>query len=146
MSDLLVIDCSVAVKWTIDEPLHGPARRVLGDSSRLIAPELLLAEVANVAWRKHARREITRLQGAELVRFVAAAIGAWYDMRSITLRALYLAHTLDHAAYDCCYLALAELTGGRMLTDDRDFAIRAGAKGFDAHILRLVDLSAASER
>ncbi len=146
MTDLLVVDCSVAVKWAIDEPLHEAARRVLGESRRLIAPELLLAEVANVAARKHARTEITRIQGADLVRLVAAAIGTWYHMRPIALRAFHLAHTLDHAAYDCCYLALAELTGGRMLTDDRDFASRAVARGFDAHILRLVDLSSATGR
>ncbi len=143
MTDLLVVDCSVAVKWAIDEPLHDAARRVLGEPRRLIAPELLLAEVANVASRKLARTEITRTQGAELVRLVAAAISTWYDMRSIALRAFDLAHALDHAAYDCCYLALAELTGGRMLTDDRDFAGRAVARGFAAHILRLSDLSPA---
>lgn len=141
MSDLLVIDCSVAVKWAVDEPLHAAARGVLVDSSCLVAPELLLAEITNVAARKHARKEITRAQGAELVRFVGAAIGAWYDMRSIALRAFHLAYTLDHPAYDCCYLALAELTGGRMLTDDRDFARRARANGFDAHILPLSDLA-----
>jgi predicted nucleic acid-binding protein len=143
LSDLLVVDCSVAVKWVVDEPLHIAARRVLSESNRLIAPELLLAEVANVAWRKQVRKEITLAQGAELVRLVAAAISTWYDMRSISLRAFHLAYTLDHPAYDCCYLALAELTGGRMLTDDRDFASRARANGFDAHILRLSDLSPA---
>jgi predicted nucleic acid-binding protein len=146
LTGLLVVDCSVAVKWAIDEPLHDTARRVLGESSRLIAPELLLAEVANVAWRKQARKQITRIQGAELVRLVGAAIGTWYDMRSIALRAFHLAHTLDHAAYDCCYLALAELTGGRMLTDHRAFASRASKRGFGAHILRLADLPPASER
>jgi predicted nucleic acid-binding protein len=145
LTDLLVVDCSVAVKWAVDEPLHAAARLILGESSRLIAPELLLAEVANVASRKHARSEISRSQGAELVRLVAAAIGTWYAMREIALRAFHLAHILDHPAYDCCYLALAELTGGRMLTDDRDFASRARSRGFDAHILRLVDLSS-SER
>jgi predicted nucleic acid-binding protein len=143
LSDLLVVDCSVAVKWVVEEPMHAAARCVLRDPGRLIAPQLLLAEVANVASRKQARKEITPAQGAELVRLVAAAIGTWYDMRSIALRAFHLALTLDHAAYDCCYLALAELTGGRMLTDDRDFASRASTKGFADHILLLSDFSPA---
>lgn len=141
MTELLVVDCSVAVKWAVDEPLHDIARSVLAQEHRLIAPELLLAEVANVAFRKCARGEITPVQGTELVRLATAAIGTWYSMRALALRAYQLARALDHSAYDCSYLALAELTGGRMLTDDRKFAGRARAHGFDAHLLQLDELA-----
>lgn len=146
MTELLVVDCSVAVKWAVDEPLHEVARSILAQEHRLIAPELLLAEVANVAFRKCAHGEITQIQGAELVRLATAAIGTWYSMRAIALRAFQLAQALDHSAYDCSYLALAELSGGRMLTDDRKFVNRARAHGFDAHLQQLDELAGAGDR
>ena len=134
------------MKWAIDERLHGLARSVLAQENRLIAPELLLAEVANAAFRKAARGEITPVQGAELIRLATAAIGTWYSMRALAPRAFQLAQILDHSAYGCSYLALAELTGGRMLADDRKFVSRARAHGFDAHLLQLDEIEDAGGR
>ena len=46
----LVIDASVALKWFVEEQGSDKARGLLSREERLIAPELLLAEVFNAAW------------------------------------------------------------------------------------------------
>ena len=47
----LVIDASVAVKWVVEE--NGtPEVLALRQRARLIAPELLVAECANILWKK----------------------------------------------------------------------------------------------
>ncbi len=48
----LVVDASVALKWFLtDEPLAAEALAILRDGSTLMAPDILVAEVCNAAWR-----------------------------------------------------------------------------------------------
>jgi predicted nucleic acid-binding protein len=50
------VDTSVAVKWFVAEEDQDKAERLIGQP--LVAPELLLAETANVAWKKWRKKEI----------------------------------------------------------------------------------------
>ena len=62
----LVIDANVAIKWFVTENLHVEARRLLHGRHDLHAPDFLVVELANVAWKKARRREITRQQAAQI--------------------------------------------------------------------------------
>jgi len=50
------VDAGVVVKWYIPESGSDRAAALLETDRRLIAPDLLLAEVANVLWKS--RREL----------------------------------------------------------------------------------------
>jgi predicted nucleic acid-binding protein len=51
----LIVDASVALKWFLSEEPHGgEALAILRDVAPLIAPDLLIAEVCNAAWRSAA--------------------------------------------------------------------------------------------
>ena len=54
----LVIDASIAVKWVVEEEGTPQALRLL-QRSKLIAPELLVAECANILWKKVRRDELS---------------------------------------------------------------------------------------
>ena len=54
----LVVDASVAVKWLITEEWTEESRRLLAASIDRHAPDLILAETANVLWKKARRGEI----------------------------------------------------------------------------------------
>jgi predicted nucleic acid-binding protein len=54
----LVVDASVAVKWVVEEPRTEEAL-LLRATSRLLAPDLLVAECANILWKKVQRQELT---------------------------------------------------------------------------------------
>jgi predicted nucleic acid-binding protein len=48
----LVVDASVALKWFLaDEPDADRALAIMRDDAALVAPDLLVAEVCNAAWR-----------------------------------------------------------------------------------------------
>lgn len=64
----LVVDASVAVKWLIEEPASELADRLLDDDHDLLAPELLLAEVLNAAWRRQRQGDIDAAQYRAIVR------------------------------------------------------------------------------
>ena len=52
-----VIDASIAVKWVVEE--DGTAEALaLRQRNKLIAPQLLVAECANILWKKVQREEL----------------------------------------------------------------------------------------
>jgi len=105
MTDL-VIDASVVIKWVIDEPGTKEALSLL--RHRLYAPDLLVAECANILWKKVQRNELTSEEAALATRLLQCADIELAPMRALLEPAVRLAITLDHPAYDCTYLALAE--------------------------------------
>ncbi len=54
----VLIDASVAIKWVVKEP--GSAEAVLLLDRRLVAPDLLCPECANILWKKVARGDLSR--------------------------------------------------------------------------------------
>ena len=112
-----VVDASTVVAALLDTGSDGrwsEARLAEGD---LMAPHIMPVEVANVVRRTEARAAIDaararaalhdlRRLAVELVPFDAVADRAWALRANLTI-------------YDACYVALAELVGGRFVTLDR---------------------------
>lgn len=115
----LVIDASVAIKWVVNEDGTKDAIKVY-ERGKLSSPDLLIVECANVLWKKVRRKELS--QDAAIV---AANLLQRTDVEIVPTRhlmenAMRLALELDHAAYDCLYLALAEEHDWPFVTaDDR---------------------------
>src|ERR1700739_2971772 len=105
MTDL-VIDASVAIKWVIDELGTKEALSLL--RHRLFAPDLLVAECANILWKKVRRRELTLEEAGLASCLLQRADIELAPMRALLEPATKLAIALDHPAYECTYLALAE--------------------------------------
>lgn len=115
----LVIDASIAIKWVIDEP--DSAEAVLLRRERLFAPELMIAECANVLWKKLRRNEVTPAEALLAGQLIAQSNTQLHSLPPLMERAQTLAAMLDHAAYDCFYLALAQLIDCEFVTADRGF-------------------------
>jgi predicted nucleic acid-binding protein len=118
----MIIDASVAVKWFIPEVDSDRAIALVGDR-RLRAPPLLLTEVGNVIWKKLRRGDLTErfdllARHAELQELVEIVGGRDAELAT---RALELSLMLDHAIYDCVYLALAEADEELLVTADAGF-------------------------
>ncbi len=115
-----VIDASVAMKWVVEEP-GTPEALALRDKAHLIAPDLLVAECANALWKKTVRGELERDEALLAARLLQAADIELLPTRSLLEPAAKLAIELDHAAYDCVYLALAMDRDCRFVTADSRF-------------------------
>ena len=123
-SDRVVVDASVAVKWVLPEDDSEQADRFLVDaldrSLRLMAPDVYMAEVANVLWTRaalrhdispeHARQGLRRLQGS---------IETLVPSRVLVSRAFELSMAFRHPVYDCVYVALALREQCELVTADR---------------------------
>ena len=114
----LVIDASVAIKWYFTEPLHDVALALLQGGDLLFAPDLIVIEVANVAWVKSRRREIAPEQAHTIASDVERSIDRLEPSYPLIGRALEITFLIDHSLYDCLYLACAESLGATLVTAD----------------------------
>ena len=115
----LVVDASVALKWLIDEPDSELADNLLDGGHDFLAPELIVAEVLNAAWRRRRLGEIADAQFEEIVVRIVDGLIAYQPLRPLAPRAAALARDLNHPVYDCLYLALAEAEEAPLVTADR---------------------------
>ena len=123
-----VVDASVAAKWLAPEPDSLFAEALLDDE--LIVPDLLFAEVGNILWKKQLRGEMDAAATQVGARWLLQVPLQVHDSASLLADALALALQLQHPAYDCFYLALAQRIDVPMVTADRQFHARC--HGVDA--------------
>lgn len=114
-----VIDASVAVKWFIREERSTEAVRFLKRRDRFSAPDLLFPEVANVVWKKVVRREISPLQGEDIVRALVRAPIVIHSSAPLLDFAFRLAAEVKATVYDSLYVSLAIAERSTLVTADR---------------------------
>lgn len=128
---IVVVDPSVALKWFVEEPLRAQARILLADKHELIAPDILIAGVAELAWRKVTRGEISAEQAEPIVRNIAlpAFISAFVDSARLRSRAFAIALQCGRPVHECFYAACAEAAAAPLVSTDETFlqALKAAA-------------------
>ncbi len=132
-----VIDASVALKWVIPEVLSDKADRLRAGDDEILAPDLLLVEVANALWKKAMSREISPPEADRAFELVSES---GIDLRPtvpLLTRAMEIARRLDHPVYDCVYLALADREQASFVTADRRLLRRVPSRTFRVAVVDL---------
>jgi len=131
---MLVIDASVAVKFVTEEPGSDAAYEIVVGPDPLIAPDWVLAECANAIGKKVLDDQLSRTSAeasfAELPRFFARFVGS----DRLLDAGFQLALDIDHAFYDCLYLALAIREAVPLVTADEGLAKAARRAGLEEHV------------
>lgn len=133
----LVIDASVACKWLFPEVGSDKAERLLVAGVSLIAPELIIAEVTNAAWKKAMAGDIAKQRAIDAAQHLAGMIDEFLPLAELAARATAIALELNHPVYDCYYLALAEAGPARLVTDDRRLIAAANKQPWSRAIVAL---------
>jgi predicted nucleic acid-binding protein len=115
-----VIDASVAAKWVLIEPHTEIAHRIV-KTKKLLAPDLLWAELGSVLWARRRRGEFGLLYARDMLGELRALPITIYPILPLLPAALDVAIAVDHSLYDCLYLALAEAEDCRVVTADLRF-------------------------
>jgi len=116
----LVVDASVALRWYVDAPGSGAAVSILAREEVLIAPDLVVCEVSNAAWKLARSGQISDEHGSSIASAVTSVFARLVPAAELAGRAYRIARQLDHPVYDCLYLSLAEVESTWMITaDDR---------------------------
>ena len=115
MTDSVVVDASLALKWVLSEVDSNTAITLLQswntDNIEIIAPALFTYEATNILYRQVVTNKLSYEEVSKLLtRLLSIGILLnFVQHREISIRAMELAHRFGlHAAYDAHYLALAE--------------------------------------
>lgn len=115
----VVVDASVAVKWFLPEDGSVQAGTLLEGKHRLIAPDLLWTEVANVLWKIARRGAITADEAQQMLRDASAMPVEIIESLPLLPEALRVATAADRSVYDSLYIALAAREKASVITADQ---------------------------
>ncbi|MFT3855360.1 MAG: type II toxin-antitoxin system VapC family toxin [Ilumatobacteraceae bacterium] len=121
-----VFDASAVVAALID---NGAAGRWCASEltvDELAAPHLLPVEVTNIVRRTEARAAVDRSTATQAIHDLRRLAVDYVGFDPLAERVWSLRANLT--AYDACYVALAELVGGRLVTLDRRLARASGIR------------------
>ena len=140
----IVVDASVALKWFVEEPDSGVARGLVASGATLIAPDLVVAEACNAAWRLARRGELVAAQADIVAADLALAFAELVPLAGLAASTTALARELDHPVYDCFYLALAVERDAVVVTADARFVARARGSGHAGRVASLGEIARAA--
>jgi predicted nucleic acid-binding protein len=129
----LVVDASVVIPCFVPERFSAAARTWLDAADTLLAPEFLSLECANALWKKVRRKEIALGDARGALEHVVGGFIKLHSSSALAHSALRWGCELDHPAYDCAYIALAEVEQAELLTADRELVRRLLASGSSVH-------------
>ena len=138
---IVVVDASSAVKWYFEEEYSDDATRLLHPAHTLLAPDLLIAEFANVAWKYVRRGDATAVEARDALTALLSVRLELHASTTVMPAAFDIACETGRTAYDSIYLALARLQGCQLVTADRRFYNAMQATPYAATMLWVEDVS-----
>lgn len=139
MTTRVVVDSSVALKWFLHEPDSDKAVLVLKPGAVLLAPDLLLAEVANGLRRQQRNNVISRDAVQKAIAGLASVFAELVPAEKLIVRALQNSQSLDHSIYDCLFLTVSQMHNVPLVTADAAFAAKLAKTPDARNVILLSD-------
>jgi len=136
-----VVDASVAAKWYFPEPLSERADLLLERRTEILAPDILLVEIAQLAWKRARRGEISEAVADRIVAELRKVPFELKPTAELVTAALPFALHRGFTLTDAFYIALAVQSGCPVVTADRRLRDALHAGDLAAHVLWLGDLA-----
>lgn len=114
-----VVDASVAAKWYFREDHSERADAFLEQRNEILAPGLLMIEIATLVWKRARRGEISEATAGRIIAELRKVPLEITPTTDLVTAALPLALTKGLTLHDAFYTALAVHSGCPLLTADR---------------------------
>jgi predicted nucleic acid-binding protein len=125
MAVACVLDASAVVRLICSDPMAEAWLVPLQEASLVLAPELMLTEVANALWKLHRAGALPSLDPQTLLADGRDLVDRLEPDHHLQAEALAMACHLDHPVYDCLYLALARREAAELITADKRLQLLA---------------------
>ncbi len=110
MADL-VVDSSVAIKWSVSEPLVSEATAILSayqaGTVTLLAPDLIYAELGNIIWKKQMLHGLATADAQQIIDDILGLRLTTTPSAELLTDGHRLAVAHGRTVYDALYLALS---------------------------------------
>jgi predicted nucleic acid-binding protein len=114
-----VLDASAAVRLILGDPAAAAMAEQIREAALVLAPELMLSEVANTLWKLQRAGHLVDLDPQQLLADARDLVDRVEPDRHLQSEALALACHLNHPVYDCLYLALARREAASLISADQ---------------------------
>ncbi|MBM5801259.1 MAG: type II toxin-antitoxin system VapC family toxin [Cyanobacteria bacterium K_Offshore_surface_m2_011] len=114
-----VLDASAAVRLILGDPAAAAVAEQIREAAVVLAPELMLTEVANTLWKLQRAGHLADLDPQQLLAEARDLVDRVEADRHLQAEALALACHHDHPVYDCLYLTLARREAATLISLDR---------------------------
>jgi predicted nucleic acid-binding protein len=135
----LVIDASVALKWLVLEDMSDVAKELYGAGDHLVAPRLIMTEVANALVRKTMQGMLTAQEAKYHFSSLPQYLPDLMDVDELIEPAFEKACALRHPIYDLLYLEVARKVDAQLVTADRRFSAKIAGTDLARHVMLLSD-------
>jgi predicted nucleic acid-binding protein len=128
-----VVDANVVVKWLLPEPDSDKADSLLDGyrqhTMRLIAPDIVVAEVGNALWQRCDRlKDISPAEAASAYTDFLDLDLPVHACNTLSEQALSISISESHPIYDTLYISLAMKRGWEFVTADEKLVNKLGPK------------------
>jgi predicted nucleic acid-binding protein len=114
-----VLDASAAVRLILGDPAAAQVAEQIREAAVVLAPELMLTEVANTLWKLQRAGHLADLDPQQLLAEARDLVDRVEADRHLQAEALALACHHDHPVVDCLYLTLARREAATLISLDR---------------------------
>jgi predicted nucleic acid-binding protein len=126
-----VVDASLVAKWFLPEEHKEKAEQILrefiDEKVQLAAPDLLIAELISILWKRATKlKDISATEAEQIYADFLALRLPLRHSAEIAKTALKIAISSDHKTYDMLYIALAEEASCEFVTADRTLVNKLG--------------------
>lgn len=139
MTRQIVVDSCVGAKWVIRQEDSEKAINLLASDIELVAPDMVLIEVANALWKTVKRG----LLPVELADSRLASLPGFFNRLLPTLdlvpEALELGLAADVPVHDCVYVVASRRTGANLVTADETLIAKLAGRPDAANIMHIAD-------
>ena len=136
---IAIVDASVAVKWVLRESDSDIARTIAAGDMRLLAPDLIILELANALRKAVSAQSITRDYAVQSLAGIRRVFDPLITIADFIDEAISLAIDLKHPIYDCVYLVTSRRLGAPLVTADTTFAAKLAGTPDAANVILLAD-------
>ena len=119
MASAFVLDASAVVRLILLDPVAADWAQTLETAAMVLAPELMITEVANTLWKLHRAQQLQGVNPQELLDHAKGLVDHIEPDRQLQVEALALAIHFNHSVDDCLYLALARREAATLPTANR---------------------------
>ncbi len=134
----LVIDASVLIKFFIPEILSEKAEELntqVGEGNlRLLAPDLIFAEVGNIIWKKHRMKELILSEAKEITDAIVSLPLEIVASKALMPLAVDVGLVYGITVYDALYVSLAKIHETILVTADRKLVEVMGKTDFKKYV------------
>lgn len=139
MTDQAVIDSCVAVKWVVREDYSDKAIELLQADLHLVAPDIVLTEIANALWKNVKRGLVSAEQAKVRLNDMPGFFNRLLTTPDLVADAFALGNTADVPIYDCIYVVAARRIGARLVTADTKLIAKLEGTPDEARVIHITD-------